>query len=796
MKDFASWFDPQEYSDFLAESSILFEVNIPLQKQRFENRKKLFQFRASKVRQEGILKMELARDEAKAKAKGIQMGMGESFQQRMFDNFMEKMFEERTPLKSEKRKMRPEVDPADRERDRKRESRKQDKMQGLGNVLIVRHRGIKRVEIIEKQDFDPRNHELIKGKTKNADKGRVTLQDLQNYSQRSDFRNTKTSIKILGKIQKETESQQQAQSEGGEGEATGSNEPVQQAPPPPPRPRAPTDGKEITDESSTYADWDYQIGQLAALMPEILNTLSGKEMSGDAQQAVSDSRTLGESLNRFIIGFQEGFPNSNQYEYELLNKPLPTGKFWSKKVTEKAGAVASFVARGNKTEIGFNVKIGKQIRLCNKGESGIVFESVLNKLKPEQFGDFTPMYKDLVNELRKNLNTRTSYLPISNTGEKTLLSDVMLNKLKGEEAESKKKQIVDRFRDLIENYINQNDVIKLGYIAECLTGNIKFDGGLGSAQMLLTTNKDGTDTKVINMNYEYFQNIAKGKESRINIKFVQGKIAKNSPLEMILQSAGQINEGAQDALSILDNLEEASDPRKLMKLFGLDIMDAVFSTPLNLADYYFEDSDSTNTIIFNPGSSKEEIVSIPVKTNYTPDGKEQNYIERGADELLESYLLTNDCLVEWVKSGKIDLIDAHLLIEQEFNVLSEDRDYRAEYDNYHSKPEQRANRSKRVLARRKLEKQGRVHKGDGKDVDHKNGNPQDNSDDNLRVISKSKNRSMNEEHGAGFEGTSKLLQKYLKNTPYSGNPVPSSDIVDYEEDVYVNGKKRNKKIKG
>jgi HNH endonuclease len=40
-----------------------------------------------------------------------------------------------------------------------------------------------------------------------------------------------------------------------------------------------------------------------------------------------------------------------------------------------------------------------------------------------------------------------------------------------------------------------------------------------------------------------------------------------------------------------------------------------------------------------------------------------------------------------------------------------------------------------------MEKAGRVHKGDGKDVDHKNHNTADNSRSNLRVMSKSANRS-------------------------------------------------------
>jgi hypothetical protein len=71
------------------------------------------------------------------------------------------------------------------------------------------------------------------------------------------------------------------------------------------------------------------------------------------------------------------------------------------------------------------------------------------------------------------------------------------------------------------------------------------------------------------------------------------------------------------------------------------------------------------------------------------------------------------------------------------------RDYKKEYADFHSKPEQRAKRSKRVLARRKLEAQGRVTKGDGKDVDHKDGNANNNSPGNLRVMNRHTNRSRN-----------------------------------------------------
>ena len=69
------------------------------------------------------------------------------------------------------------------------------------------------------------------------------------------------------------------------------------------------------------------------------------------------------------------------------------------------------------------------------------------------------------------------------------------------------------------------------------------------------------------------------------------------------------------------------------------------------------------------------------------------------------------------------------------------RDYKKEYREYHSKPEQKKRRAGRNAARRIMEMVGRAKKGYGKDVDHKNGNPTDNRKKNLRVISKSKNRS-------------------------------------------------------
>jgi hypothetical protein len=60
---------------------------------------------------------------------------------------------------------------------------------------------------------------------------------------------------------------------------------------------------------------------------------------------------------------------------------------------------------------------------------------------------------------------------------------------------------------------------------------------------------------------------------------------------------------------------------------------------------------------------------------------------------------------------------------------------------YNSKPEQIKKRAQRNAARAKMVKAGKVRKGDGKDVAHKNNNTNNNSMSNLAVQSKAKNRS-------------------------------------------------------
>ena len=70
------------------------------------------------------------------------------------------------------------------------------------------------------------------------------------------------------------------------------------------------------------------------------------------------------------------------------------------------------------------------------------------------------------------------------------------------------------------------------------------------------------------------------------------------------------------------------------------------------------------------------------------------------------------------------------------------RDYKKQNEKYDSRPSVKKDRASRNAARKVMTKAGKVRKGDGKDVDHKDGNPRNNKRSNLRVTTKAKNRSV------------------------------------------------------
>lgn len=67
-----------------------------------------------------------------------------------------------------------------------------------------------------------------------------------------------------------------------------------------------------------------------------------------------------------------------------------------------------------------------------------------------------------------------------------------------------------------------------------------------------------------------------------------------------------------------------------------------------------------------------------------------------------------------------------------------------EYQRFQSSKKAKRDRASRNTARRRAEREGRVHKGDGKEVDHVDSNPRRNVSSNLRVVSRRTNRAKKE----------------------------------------------------
>ena len=108
-----------------------------------------------------------------------------------------------------------------------------------------------------------------------------------------------------------------------------------------------------------------------------------------------------------------------------------------------------------------------------------------------------------------------------------------------------------------------------------------------------------------------------------------------------------------------------------------------------------------------------------------------------------------------------------------------ERNYRKEYDNYHSKPEQRVRNAARLRARRLMVKKGKVKKDDKKDVHHKDNDPTNNDTSNLSVTTQKYNRK-----------EPRIREEAPTNATGPNVPGTGSDVATWKKN-----KKKKKKVK-
>jgi hypothetical protein len=97
-------------------------------------------------------------------------------------------------------------------------------------------------------------------------------------------------------------------------------------------------------------------------------------------------------------------------------------------------------------------------------------------------------------------------------------------------------------------------------------------------------------------------------------------------------------------------------------------------------------------------------------------------------------------------------------------MAAKKRDYKAEYAKYQGTEEQKKKRAQRNKARRKATREGKVSKGDGKDVAHKKAMDKGGKNsDGTRVETASRNRSFKRDSKGNLVSETSTRERKNKN---------------------------------
>jgi hypothetical protein len=596
-------------------------------------------------------------------------------------------------------------------------------------------------------------------------------------------------------------------------------------------PETPPHGKAIS-KGSTFPDWNHKATDLEEAIPIVMNQMLGVKTGTENEGTISklqNSQTLYASAERAanLIFNQIG----ETVSFHMGKNKGRVSELWKKAGATNGTSKTDVIfipkdlwekSKGDISKIDMNkcirasVKCG-QARILNaeSGEATATIEAAM-----EYAGNIAaknPKVSKLVTELKKMVSQFVKSAELGQWDTKTIKRMVadgqeprdkqfQASKVLIEEQELLHKKAGAKLIEIFDS----SDEFKMGFCLESMSGSMKFGGKAPqTASHVLALSKDGTDVKMEQISESLIKKLMKdlsfrggfkGRSKGSGASKIRGlSTVLNIDLNEEFETDNQQQQQQQVNTSIIspgssaqvdqDLKDIGDDVVGLMNYIGIE-PEFITSNSLDMSDYINSTARDYNIITIDG----ETEVAIPV-VDYS------QFDTSGKEEMSEAYDFINDFLVENMNDqDAVDFILSSGLVSPETitknveevnaidllhemwensvikpelfeSFIEEARNYKKEYKEYHGTAEQRANRSKRVLARRKLMKTGRVKKGDGKDVDHKDGNPQNNSNGNLRVLSKSKNRAMHEEHGAGEIGTKALLQKYIKDTPFAVNPT-------------------------
>lgn len=619
---------------------------------------------------------------------------------------------------------------------------------------------------------------------------KMTQGAAQELLQDEDFVNTPTSIELFGKVEG-ADSGKEKRNKKAEAQEAQKDQAVQAAMVPPKPPPTRSTGK------STFPDSDHNATNMEFSVAAMFNQMRGIDLQTQIKnklitpaqaQELQRSQTLARAGERIVGQIMENLPDGNWIAIHTGGKKdQKISKEWSSfggtDNTPKTDLI--FQNQDTGEMVRMSVKVGEAQLMSGKaGETSGTFYSAL--LLTEQSGKLKDATKRKVKKIIKRMKEE---LAIS---ERTKRGPVSLYQADGdwENKDKNVRRIENLHEELtkeIEDLFEVDEDFASAVVWEALTGSMKFgENSPATATHVLSMNKDGTNAVLTPVDLKYAKKIAKA--MKIGVRFKSSavettdyrkriialrkklgrnkispqedfrpysfwsafriflpnmsKVAEyfsNSFLSILMEKKEKIEEipepetemAAQqylnEALEYLDN-----DPYKLIDFLGIEI-DKLSIPDVDFSEFAQQDTGLYNTIVIN---GKE--FNIPVQKGFDYDDPQIPGIGLNQDDP-SNY--TNKDINQAITDMNAQNMQTEFYISFAKNFISEKRDYRKEYDNYQGSSEQKKNRAKRNKVNRLMKRLGRIRKGDGRDVDHKDGNPNNNSIKNLRVVSKSHNRS-------------------------------------------------------
>ena len=714
-----------------------------------------------------------------------------------------------------------------KDRDRKRLDREASRRGVESNpwpeLLVVRTAQDNKLRIIPKADYDQNSQEIIAGNYPGAPPmGEVTPQISFSVMQEPDFEASKTSNKLLKMfgVNDPRELDIGAMDAAGGG---GAPAPVGGAPMSPeeemamgmaPAPRTPPDGIEITDPMSTNPDWDHVPQELIAGGVMQWNAATGRNvLDGGVPMEVANfmniSATLGPASERFGQALLQEIP-PDYVAYDNANNPGQLTMEWQQNGGQDPTPTASMVFMNPATNdfIRANVAVGKENLMSGNPEEATTTFNTMTSLGLTVPFARQKQVKELTSTVKSKLTQTLSGLQQQGSTIKESKEDII----------SEATRIYDSIAGKIEDLMSVDRSLQKTILREVLTGELKFGpDSTATASHVIATNKDGTDTQMQQITNSYVSKLL----NMINMNIVLSPANIEERIETE-QTAGDtfidyVRAITQNMQDTLDTSNMSPDGYNAMTSFSVDgipegdldakadpfaAMNADMDQPQNFDSA--ETRQNLGMMVQKAVSGFNDVFDImrffsigveaididPINLTALNDKKADRYniitvngkrfrvpVERTAEQIMDDYQYIDDMFTEYMTEGrkvrKYKKGKCGTGSDPEYCYQKTRKKYRAKLQKY--------NRDK-----------GTHGNGDGKDASHKDGKIAGFEDEKTNRSRNGKGnkrrKKIKEEYGAGDMGTTELLLKYLKDTPFSG-------IIGYDFLKNLNKRKHDKKQK-